>query len=106
MFDVLDVTGGTQHTCARLEDTTARCWGSRLDGRIGDSSAADGFRTGPTTVGAPIRGVVELTAGGRHTCMLHDWGAVRCWGDDALGQVGDGVAGDNLSPTLVQGFGA
>ncbi len=53
MFDVLDVTGGTQHTCARLEDTTA-----------------------------------------------------RCWGDDALGQVGDGVAGDNLSPTLVQGFGA
>ena len=53
MFDVLDVTGGTQHTCARLEDTTA-----------------------------------------------------RCWGDDALGQVGDGVVGDNLSPTLVQGFGA
>jgi len=105
-IDVLEVAGGDGHSCVRLEDTTARCWGSRLDGRIGDSSAGDGYRTGPTVVGGGIGGVVELTTGGRHSCMLHNWGGVRCWGDDLSGQVGDGTANDDLSPNLVQGLGA
>ena len=36
----------------------------------------------------PLRGVIMVAAGQRHTCALVYPGQVVCWGDNALGQLG------------------
>ncbi|MEM6994677.1 MAG: hypothetical protein AAF721_29450 [Myxococcota bacterium] len=58
----------------------------------GSSSDGDGT-VAPTAV-------TQLAAGGQHTCALLDNGAVRCWGDNAFGQLGyghtDAVGDDEL----------
>src|SRR5690606_4522223 len=46
--------------------------------------------------------VVQISAGGVHTCALLDTGSVRCWGSGSLGQIGYGNTnpriGDNEVP--------
>jgi alpha-tubulin suppressor-like RCC1 family protein len=49
-------------------------------------------------VGGPV---VQIAAGGDHTCALLDTGAVRCWGRGNFGQLGYGNLnniGDDETP--------
>lgn len=49
-----------------------------------------------------LGGVVDVAAGEHFSCSLHDDGTVRCWGDDSLGQLGDGQRGrDPQGPVMV-----
>ena len=55
----------------------------------------------------------RLAAGGRHTCLRADTGTIKCWGDNAYGQLGlgdvfprgdaAGEMGDNLPPVALGG---
>lgn len=47
---------------------------------------------------------VALTAGLRHVCSLQQSGSVYCWGDNSVGQLGDGTFVSADSPTLVRGL--
>jgi alpha-tubulin suppressor-like RCC1 family protein len=40
-----------------------------------------------------------IAAGMYHTCALTKTGAVRCWGGNAYGQVGDGTFVDRFAPS-------
>ena len=54
------------------------------------------------------RTATAIAAGGNHTCAILDTGAVKCWGDNGTGQLGQGDTadrgdgpgemGDNLAP--------
>src|SRR5207249_6936380 len=49
-------------------------------------------------VGGPV---VQLTAGGLHTCALLEGGKIRCWGNNQYGQLGYGHTlsiGDDETP--------
>jgi len=48
-----------------------------------------------------LTGVVELSAGGGHTCARQGDGTVRCWGRNLFGQLGDWTTTDWLTPTFV-----
>jgi alpha-tubulin suppressor-like RCC1 family protein len=82
---------GGYHTCALLTDATVQCWGRNQDGQIGNGDATTDV-TLPTPVlnlGGPV---VDLYAGGYHTCAVFGTDrTLKCWGRNARGQVGDGT---------------
>lgn len=90
---VVALTTGVEHSCALLDDGSARCWGSNASGQLGLGVPGDvGDDESPAAAGAvPIGApVTALTAGFFHTCALLDSGAVRCWGRGNNGRLGYG----------------
>jgi alpha-tubulin suppressor-like RCC1 family protein len=53
-----------------------------------------------TLIGSPINTAAvgttaeQLSAGGRHTCLIRNNGSLWCWGENMYGQLGSGVASD------------
>ncbi len=45
--------------------------------------------------------MTALEAGGRHTCALIETGALKCWGQNQRGQLGDGTTADRVVPVNV-----
>ncbi|KHD89759.1 MAG: hypothetical protein OM95_01415 [Bdellovibrio sp. ArHS] len=54
----------------------------------------------PNTIAS---GITKMAAGKNHTCLLRD-GAVKCWGKNTFGQLGDGTSTDRLVPVAVGGL--
>ncbi len=93
---------GEHHSCALLNDGTVRCWGQNFAGELGVDE--------PETSSAPLEvsnlsnSVTALTAGNNHTCALLKDGAVKCWGSNRYGQVGDGTTRSRSVPVSVSGL--
>ncbi len=91
---VAQVIAGANHTCARLTNGKAVCWGFNGRGQLGDASTVGRFRpvkvVGPSGTGA-LRNITLLTADGSHTCALLASTEAMCWGDDTYGALGDGL---------------
>jgi alpha-tubulin suppressor-like RCC1 family protein len=81
---------GGQHSCA-LAAGGLVCWGQNFSGQLGDGSFD--LQTEPVLTAIAARGqVVDLVAGGNHTCALLDGGRVSCWGLGDRGQLADSAA--------------
>jgi cysteine-rich repeat protein len=104
---VVQLAAGVFHTCALLETGTVRCWGYGMFGQLGYGNMSNiGDNEVPATAGDVDVGgvVVQLAAGGYHTCALLETGGVRCWGDGRNGRLGYGNTswiGDNETPAMV-----
>jgi alpha-tubulin suppressor-like RCC1 family protein len=82
---------GSLHSCALLSSGTVRCWGIGADGELGYGNTENiGDDETPASAGDVDVGgaVVEIVAGGGHTCALLETGKVRCWGLGTSGQLG------------------
>lgn len=51
--------------------------------------------------GAVLISATEVALGAKHSCARYDDGSLRCWGDNADGQLGVGDTQARLVPTLV-----
>jgi alpha-tubulin suppressor-like RCC1 family protein len=107
LTDVVQVATGGSHTCALRADGTVRCWGSNFAGVLGDGTTTD--RLAPVTVlpvsgSGALGGVIQITAGGSHTCALISNGTVRCWGIATLN--GGGSTENLFRPVVVPGVGS
>lgn len=106
---VQSISVGGDHTCA-IVNGRVYCWGYNYKGQLG-------YDTGSTTcsgsfpcssVPAPVQGLstsaqAVAVGGYGHTCALLA-GAVKCWGDNEYGQLGDGTGKDSLTPVQVSGL--
>lgn len=98
------LAAGSFHTCALLEGGTVRCWGRSESGELGYGNRVDmGDDETPAAAGdVPVGGkVIQIAAGGFHTCALLESGALRCWGegrDGALGYGNTASVGDKVTP--------
>ena len=84
------IAGGKGHTCAILDDATARCWGFGADGRLGyasETSITTASSAPPIALGAG-RTPIVISAGEAHTCAILDDGTARCWGFGGNGRLG------------------
>ncbi len=100
--------GGSSHTCALLFRGTVSCWGNNFYGQLGDGVAPGTSETHPAPVAvAGITNAAAIAAGYAHTCVLLSNGAVKCWGWNAYGQIGDGAPlsfdAANSTPISVSG---
>ncbi|MGB2694126.1 MAG: flexitail domain-containing putative surface protein [Dehalococcoidia bacterium] len=100
---------GDTHSCAVTTTGGVKCWGLNDTSQLGVVSGGTcgtippqvPCSTTPQDV-AGLSNVVAVTAGDSHTCALDDAGGVKCWGDNSLGQLGDGqTCGTNTCTTPV-----
>jgi hypothetical protein len=97
----LAITARDLHTCALLDDGAVKCWGDNFFGQLGqgdttrrgDNAGEMGASLAPVDLGAE-RTATAITAGRSHTCALLDDGAVKCWGFNLQGQLGQGDSDD------------
>ncbi len=81
------VAVGNNHSCAIMAGKPV-CWGQNDFGQLGDNSTTN--RTTPVRVeGLAANDVVTaLALGATHTCAIIS-GAVKCWGGNTYGQLGN-----------------
>jgi alpha-tubulin suppressor-like RCC1 family protein len=98
------IVAGDGYSCALLQGGSVRCWGFGARGRLGYGNTRNiGDDETPASAGDVDIGevVLQLAAGGRHTCALLRGGRVRCWGFGANGSLGYANTqdvGDNETP--------
>ncbi|MBZ0118480.1 MAG: hypothetical protein K8H88_15870 [Sandaracinaceae bacterium] len=97
------VASGAGHTCALAADGLY-CWGDNTAGQVGTGLATTPY-TSPTRVPSITGNVTALAAGRHHTCAIVD-GAALCWGENLVGQLGDGTSMERRAPQPVMGLSA
>ena len=100
---VVSVAAGWWHACALLASGAVKCWGENIFGDVGDGTKQN-ERLAPVAVAGLGSGVVQVVGGGEHTCALTSAGAVKCWGQNSDGQLGDGTRTQRDTPVNVRGL--
>lgn len=83
------ISAGAKHTCAVLDSGAVYCWGLNASQQLGDGTTTP--RSSPTQVIGLTSGVAAVAAGSFHSCAVMVDSAVKCWGDNVHGQIGDGT---------------
>jgi alpha-tubulin suppressor-like RCC1 family protein len=79
---------GNDHTCALLTTGTVECWGKNDFGQLGVNCGVNSYT--PAQVPG-LSGVASIDGGNRFTCVIISFtGEVKCWGNNALNQLGSG----------------
>ena len=89
LSNVDTVIAGGRHTCAITSAGAALCWGINTYGEVGDGTNV--AAANPVSVTGLGSGVAALALGDGHSCALTTAGAVKCWGRNTDGQLGDGT---------------
>jgi alpha-tubulin suppressor-like RCC1 family protein len=111
--DVVGLTGGVRaiaaaslNTCALTATGGVKCWGSDGWGQLGDGAYANS--NVPVDVTGLTTGVVALSVGDGHTCVITSGGAVKCWGGfcgcEGIGVLGNGSDTSSATPVDVTGL--
>ena len=101
------ISSGTDHTCAILDDGSVSCWGIISYVQHGNGVNVLNVKSTPTPTSSlgTNRTAVAISTGERHTCALLDDASVSCWGDNSVGQLGDGTNTDQSTPTQTSSLG-
>lgn len=99
---VVAISVGMQHACAVTMMGGLKCWGGNLSGKLGDGTTMN--RSTPVDVQSLSADVVAVAAGHEATCALTVSRAVKCWGWNGSGLLGDGTTVDRITPADVSGL--
>ena len=99
LANVQAVVTGERHSCALLDGGAVKCWGANDRGQLGiGSTHASAVARTVLGLGSGVR---NLAAGGEHTCAVTEGDAVKCWGANERGQLGNGTTTDAHAPVDV-----
>lgn len=95
------IAAGDEHTCALTTGRRVRCWGGNRDGQLGNNSTERSL-VATFDIGF-LSEVTWVAAGSYHTCAVVAQGAVKCWGSNGSGQLGNDSNSTSLAPVDVAG---
>ena len=106
-----DISAGSDHACAVMNDNSLYCWGQGQSGRLG-SGNSDNYDA-PNIVNFNNRFGLsniaqDVESGYSRTCSILVWGNISCWGSNTYGGLGLGIgslSGDRLDPYEVSSLG-
>ena len=90
------VAAGGDTTCYVVAAGKVQCVGQSDNGQVGTGAALNSL-----VIQRPLPGLTGATAvelGDVHSCVIVASGQVRCWGDNAAGQLGNGTTADSSTP--------
>jgi len=96
------IAAGNSHTCAVTGDGHVKCWGDNHMGQLGDGTFAQ--RLTPVEVNGLDHVRAIATGSGSHTCALTESGAVKCWGSNEYGQLGNNDTASSSLPVQATGL--
>lgn len=103
----VEISAGVDATCAVLASGSIMCWGLNSSGGLGDGTTTS--RYSPTVVASlgGLGAAVSISGSSAgHTCAILSSEALRCWGGNANGQLGDGTTISRTLPGPVSSAGA
>lgn len=89
------ISAGFSHTCAITETDGMQCWGSNLYGELGFGQAGNGASTANDVTGL-TSDVSAIGLGEFVSCAITTDGALKCWGRNESGQLGNGESGTQV----------
>jgi len=101
--NIIQLSAGSMHTCGVAETGKVYCWGSNHSGKLGAGSTEEYSRL-PLPVSGLPESIVQVSAGGNHTCAVGVSGSVWCWGDGKDGQLSQGVFDNSSKPVKIKGL--
>jgi len=96
------VSAGGFYSCAITAAGAVECWGDNLFGGLGDGTTEP--RSTPVQVIGLTSGVKAIATSSDATCAITSAGAVKCWGWNESGQLGNGTKTDSAVPVPVVGL--
>lgn len=94
--------GGLWHTCGITSAGASYCWGSNVHSQLGLGAGAAASVLAPTLVTGG--GGLRAAAGSNFSnCALDAAGRILCWGDNTVGELGDGTQNEYSTPHLIPG---
>lgn len=93
--NAIDLDAGQEHACAVISGGTVKCWGSNTVGQLGLAVDNNAHSTATTVAG--LTSVVQISLGYGHSCARRSDATMRCWGNNAAGQVGIGQYGSSIT---------
>jgi alpha-tubulin suppressor-like RCC1 family protein len=108
----LSIVAGHDYSCAVLASHGVSCWGTNSAGELGDGTTLQ--RLSPVNV-IGVRDVVQVGVSNGSdqnlisptlgfTCALLGSDVVQCWGNGALGRLGNGKTLNSHTPVNVIGL--
>ena len=102
---VVQVSAGSEHSCALDSEGEVWCWGKGANGRLGNDASTDSAHAVPVMDGdsstTPLTGIVQIGGAGGSPCVLTVEGGVLCWGAGSSGQLGNKSNTDKDHPVDV-----
>ncbi|HZS60403.1 MAG TPA: hypothetical protein VFA43_14115 [Gemmatimonadaceae bacterium] len=96
------ISAGFWHTCAITTGATPYCWGYPGFGAIGNPVVDTSLKQlTPLAVSGQLS-FATISAGAVYTCGVTAFGASYCWGNNAIGQLGDGTDSSRDAPVAVK----